>query len=325
MNNEETNYNDLYEAGKETPTLDTKSVEDEKLYQSADGKHAKLGTDKGTEGKDKKNKSSIAAKASAASSKVEVPHALGTPQERMEQTLEALFDGENLTEEFMVKTATIFEAAINERVGEIESIILEHYEEQLAEHIQEVSTELAEKLDDYLGYVIENWMEENELAVETGIRSDIAENFIGGLKELFDTNFIDVPDEKYDIVEDIAEENEQLKASLNEAIQNNIYLHQEVVSHRCQEIFFEEANGLIDTDIERLASLSENIEFEDEEQYRDKIQTLKEGYFGDTESSSSLSYLNEEGSSSENVKSNSPMMDGYMSAISRHTDSNKMV
>ena len=146
MNNEETNYNDLYEAGKETPTLDTKSVEDEKLYQTADGKHAKLDTDKGTEGKEKKNKSSIAAKASAASSKVEVPSALGTPEERMEQTLDALFDGENLTEEFMVKTATIFEAAINERVGEIESIILEHYEEQLATHIEEVSTSLAEKL-----------------------------------------------------------------------------------------------------------------------------------------------------------------------------------
>jgi hypothetical protein len=323
MNNEETNYNDLYEAGKETPTLDTKSVEDEKLYQTADGKHAKLDTDKGTEGKDKKNKSSIAAKASAASSKVEVPSALGTPEERMEQTLDALFDGENLTEDFMIKTATIFEAAINERVGEIESIILEHYEEQLAEHIEEVSTELAEKLDDYLGYVIENWMEENELAVESGIRSDIAENFIGGLKELFDANFIDVPDEKYDIVEDITQENEELKVALNESIQNSIDLHQEVVSHRCQEIFFEEANGLIDTDVERLASLSENVEFENEDQYRDKIQTLKESYFGGSYESSA-SYLTEEGSDDSQVNSD-PSMNHYMSAISRHSDSNKMV
>jgi hypothetical protein len=323
MNNEETNYNDLYEAGKETPTLDTKSVEDEKLYQTADGKHAKLDTDKGTEGKEKKNKSSIAAKASAASSKVEVPSALGTPEERMEQTLDALFDGENLTEDFMVKTATIFEAAINERVGELEEIILEHYEEQLAEHIEEVSTQLAEKLDDYLGYVVENWMEENELAVESGIRSDIAENFISGLKQLFDSNYIDVPDEKYDIIEDISLENEELKNTLNEAIQNNIDLHQEVVAHRCQEIFFEEANGLIDTDVERLASLSENVEFEDEDQYRDKIQTLKESYFGSS-SESSASYLTEEGSDDSQVNSD-PSMNHYMSAISRHSDSNKMV
>jgi len=123
MSNEEFNYNDLLEAGKETPTLDTKSEEDPNLYQTADGKHAKIDTDKGTEGKDKKNKASIAAKASSASGKIEVPQPMGTPEERLEQTLDALFDGENLTEEFMVKTATIFEAAINERVAEIENII----------------------------------------------------------------------------------------------------------------------------------------------------------------------------------------------------------
>ena len=324
MRNEEINYNDLLEAGSETPTLDTKSVEDDKLYQSADGKHAKLGTSEvPAKANSKKNQASIAAKASAASSKVEVPQPMGTPEERMEQTLYALFDGEDLTEDFMVKTATIFEAAINERVSEIEEIVLEQYEEQLAEHIEEVSTVLAEKLDDYLGYVVENWMEDNELAVETGIRSDIAENFIGGLKELFDTNFIDVPDEKYDIVEDIAEENEQLKASLNEAIEANIKLHQSLTGHRCQEIFFEEAHGLVDTDVERLASLSESIEFEDEDQYREKVQILKESYFGN-DSESSASYLTEEGGDDSQVNDN-PVMNNYMSAISRHSDSNKMV
>jgi hypothetical protein len=323
MSNEEINYNDLYEAGKETPTLDTKSVEDEKLYQSADGKHAKLGTSEvPPKANSKKNQSSIAAKASAASSKVEVPQPMGTPEERMEQTLYALFDGEDLTEDFMVKTATIFEAAINERVGEIEEMVLEYYEEQLATHIEEVSTSLAEKLDDYLGYVVENWMEDNELAVETGIRSDIAENFISGLKELFDTNFIDVPDEKYDIVEDISEENEQLKASLNEAIEVNIELHQSLTGHRCQEIFFEEAHGLVDTDVERLASLSESIEFQNEDQYREKIQILKESYFGNDSVESS--YLTEEGSSESKIQ-NDPSMNVYMNAISRHSEPNKMI
>jgi hypothetical protein len=201
-------------------------------------------------------------------------------------------------------------------------MILEHYEEQLATHIEEVSTSLAEKLDDYLGYVVENWMEDNELAVETGIRSDIAENFIGGLKELFDTNFIDVPDEKYDIVEDISEENEQLKASLNEAIEANIELHQSLTGHRCQEIFFEEAHGLVDTDVERLASLSESIEFENEDQYREKIQILKESYFGN--GSVESSYLTEEGSSESKIQ-NDPSMNVYMNAISRHSEPNKMI
>jgi hypothetical protein len=324
MNNEEFNYNDLHEAGKETPTLDTKSEEDPKLYQDASGKHAKIDTDQvPANANNKKNQASIAAKASSASSKIEVPKPMGTPEERLEQTLDALFDGEDLTEDFMVKTATIFEAAINERVSELEEIILEHYEKQLEEHIEEVSTELAEKLDDYLGYVVENWMVENELAVETGIRSDIAENFINGLKELFDSNYIDVPDEKYDIIEDIASENEELKNTLNETIQNNIDLHQEVIAHRCQEIFFEEAGGLYDTDVERLASLSENIVFEDEDQYRNKIQTLKEGYFG-AESSDSSSYLTEEGSS-DGLINNDPSMNVYMSAISKHTEANRTV
>lgn len=323
MSNEEFNYSDLLEAGSETPTLDTKSEEDPKLYQTADGKHALIDTDKGTEGKDKKNKASIAAKASAASSKIEVPQPMGTPEERLEQTLDALFDGEDLTEDFMLKTATIFEASINERVSELENIILEHYEKQLGEHIEEVTTELAEKLDDYLGYVVENWMKENEIAVETGIRSDIAENFISGLKELFDSNYIDVPDEKYDIIEDIASENKELKNALNETIQNNINLHQEITAHRCQEIFFEEADGLYDTDVERLASLSENLEFENEDEYRNKIHTLKESYFGQESSDSSL-YLTEEGSSN-NPTNDNPSMNVYMNAISKHTQANRTV
>ena len=324
-NNEEFNYNNLHEAGKETPTLDTKSEEDPKLYQDAEGGHAKIDTDKvPAKVNSKKNQASIAAKASSASAKVDTIKAMGTPQERLEQTLDALFDGENLTEDFMVKTATIFEAAINERVGEIESIILEHYEEQLAEHIEEVTTELAEKLDDYLGYVVENWMEENEIAIETGIRSDIAENFIGGLKELFDANYIDVPDEKYNIIEDIATENEKLTEALNESIQTNIDLHQSLVGHRCQEVFFEESYGLVDTDIERLASLAENLEFEDEDQYREKIQVLKESYFGEGVSENSSSYLTEEGGTGQ-PQNNDPAMNGYMSAISRHSEANKTV
>tara|TARA_Y100000034_G_C6891785_1_gene410375 strand:- start:632 stop:1609 length:978 start_codon:yes stop_codon:yes gene_type:complete len=323
MSNEEFNYNDLLEAGAETPTLDTKSEEDPKLYQDAEGKHAKIDTDKGTEGKITKNRASIAAKLSTASGKIETPPASGTPQERLEQTLDALFDGENLSEEFMVKTATIFEAAINERVSEIESIILEKYENVLEEHIQEVSSELAEKLDDYLGYVVEQWMETNELSVETGIRADIAENFISGLKNLFDENYIDVPDEKYDIIEDVVTENQELKNQLNEFIENNIELRQSLLSHRCSEIFYEEAEGLIDTDVERYASLAEGVEFENEDQYREKIQIIKESYFNNNLTSSD-NLLTEEGSEDSLTINNSPVMDSYMKTIHRHaTDSNK--
>ena len=326
MYDNDENYESISEAGKETPTLDTKSIEDAKLYQTADGKHAVINTDKvPAKANDKKNQASIAAKSSAASGKIESPPTSGTPQERLEQTLGALFDGENLTEDFMIKTATIFEASINERVNEIEESLVEQYESILSEHIQEVSSELAEKLDDYLGYVVEQWMEDNELAVETGIRSDIAENFISGLKELFESNYIDIPDEKYDIIEEVSSENQILQEELNEMIQNNIDMRQSILSHVCQEVFFEEAQGLVDTDIERLASLSEGIEFDDAEQYREKIQILKESYFGDNPNTSS-EYLTEEGSSnSDEQVSNNPAMNVYMGAISRHANSNKMV
>ena len=317
-------YETINEAGKETPTLDTKSEEDPKLYQTADGKHAKIDTDKvPAKANSKKNQASIAGKSKASSSIVS-PTALGTPEERLEQTLDALFDGENLTEDFMVKTATIFEAAINERITEIEEDLVSQYENILSEHIAEVTTELAEKLDDYLGYVVENWMQENELAVETGIRSDIAENFIGGLKELFEANYIDIPDEKYNVVEEIAEENQILQNELNEMIQKNINMRNEMLGHNCQEIFVEEAQGLVDTDVERLATLAEGIEFSDAEQYRHKIQILKESYFGGSVNTSS-EYLTEEGSGSEQQPSNNPAMNVYMGAISRHSQANKTV
>jgi hypothetical protein len=317
-------YETINEAGSETPTLDTNSEEDPKLYQTTDGKHAKIDTDNvPAKANSKKNQASIAGKAKASSSIVS-PKPMGTPEERLEQTLDALFDGESLTEEFMVKTATIFEAAINERITEIEEDLVRQYENILSEHIAEVTTELAEKLDDYLGYVVENWMQENELAVETGIRSDIAENFIGGLKELFEANYIDIPDEKYNIVEEIAEENQVLQDELNEMIQKNINMRSEMLGHNCQEIFFEEAQDLVDTDVERLATLAEGIEFSDAEQYRHKIQILKESYFGGGVNTSS-EYLTEEGSGSEQQPSNNPAMNVYMGAISRHSQANKTV
>ena len=254
-------YETINEAGKETPTLDTKSEEDPKLYQTADGKHAKIDTDKvPAKANSKKNQASIAGKSKASSSIVS-PTALGTPEERLEQTLDALFDGENLTEDFMVKTAT---------------------------------------------------------------RSDIAENFIGGLKELFEANYIDIPDEKYNVVEEIAEENQILQNELNEMIQKNINMRNEMLGHNCQEIFVEEAQGLVDTDVERLATLAEGIEFSDAEQYRHKIQILKESYFGGSVNTSS-EYLTEEGSGSEQQPSNNPAMNVYMGAISRHSQANKTV
>jgi len=293
----------------EAGVVNAKDEEDKDLYQTADGKHAKIDTDKGTEGNEKKNKATITPKPSAASAK-------------QEQALAALFDGEDLSEDFMSKASTIFEAAINERISEIESEIREHYENELTTQVEGAIAELSEKLDDYLGYVVEEWMKENELAVERGIKSDVTENFMNGLKELFEKCYIDVPEEKYELLDGLFENNETLEKKLNEEILKNMELRKEVIAHRCGEIFMEQAYGLADTEMERLASLAEGIEFENEDQYRDKLQVLKESYFNNTPvSETHTSDDVEEGSTNTqqmlSEETNTPM-GSYVSTIARH-------
>jgi len=306
----------LDEAGTETPTLDASSEEDPKLYQDAEGGHAKIDTDKGTEGKDKKNKASIAGNAPGAG--IEIPVPSGTSQERLEHHLDALFDGENLSEGFQHKAATIFEAAINERISEIETNLVEQYQTILAETIENTTNDLSEKLDDYLSYVVEEWMNENTLAIENGIRSDVSENFISGLKVLFENCYIDVPENKYDLVDELTKSKDELEEQLNEALQANINLHKEVLHQRCGEIFIEESNGLTDIEIEKLASLSEGIEFETENQYRDKISILRESYF-----SEEPVMVEDFENNSREMLTEGPM-NNYMSAISRHSTANKV-
>lgn len=263
----------------ETPTLDTKSVEDTKLYDDGTGKGVKIGTDKGTEGKDKKNKKSIENKAKGKGDAV-VP---------AKEHLEVLFatSSEDLSEDFKEAAATIFEAAISERVSVIEEELKEDYDKVIAEHTKEITDHLTERLDDYLNYVVEEWMKENELAVENGIRSDIAESFITVLKELFENNSITIPDENYELLEGVVEKSQELEIQLNSEIENNMELKKEISESRCGNIFHEVSSGLVDTEVEKLRKLSEGIEFEDAEQYKEKLTIIKESYFGEIANSSS--------------------------------------
>ena len=298
--------NEILEAGPETPTLDTKSEEDPKLYQDAEGGHAKIDTDQMTDNS-KKNMKTIAGKGGSAKGA------------NVKEALDALFDGEELSESFQNKAATIFEAAINERITSIEEDLVQQYQNILEETIEQTTAELAEKLDDYLGYVVEQWVEENQLAVENGIRTDVAENFISGLKVLFENCYIDVPDEKYDLLEEVTDVKNELEEDLNKALQENINLRKDIVAHRCGEIFAEEADGLTDMEVEKLASLSEGIEFETEEQYRDKINVLRESYFAEEPV-----VMTEEVETTNQVINESGPMDKYMSTLSRHANYDKM-
>jgi len=233
--------------------------------------------------------------------------------------LESLFDGENLSEEFMNKAATIFEAAIHEKVNIIENAIIQAAHEIIEEQVQEKSKNLTEQLDQYLNYVITEWMEENKVAVENGLRTEIAENFMLGIKELLEETFIDVPSEKYNLVDELAEANEELQNQLNEQIKKNIDLSNEITARLCAESFFEISNGLTDTEVEKLATLAEGIEFANVDQYKEKVKLLRESYFN---KKSSLT-INQQNLVEENLNPNAsreavdPTMTSLVNAIGR--------
>ena len=239
--------------------------------QDTEGKKPKIDTDKGTEGKDKKNKATLNMKSSKASAKVEK---LAATKEH----LDALFTGEELSEDFKEKASTIFEAAINEKATEVEAELHEQFEATMAEAVEDLQKEVTERLDDYLGYVVEEWMKENELAVESGIRTEVAEGFIHGLKELFESSYIDVPEEQYDLVDGLATEVEDLREKLDLAVNENIETTKEKALAECALVFEEETEGMLETDIDRLRTLAEGLEFETVDQFKEKLNILKESY-----------------------------------------------
>jgi len=275
----------IEEADKKMGVVDAKSEEDPDLYQDAEGGHAKIDTDELEGGKDaevpakgaKKKKKSSAANTASIAGKAKGDK--GDATVPATEHLEAIFDGEDLTEDFMTKVSTIFEAAINERVSAREAELQEEYESTLAEHLESVTVQLTEKIDDYLGYVVEEWVTDNKLALENGLRAEIAENFIQGLKGLFQDNYVDLPEEKVDLFTEVNEKNEQVETALNEQINNNIELKKSILEYRCNEILENSCRDLVDTDAEKLRTLAEGIEFETEDQYQDKVSVLKESYF----------------------------------------------
>ena len=277
----------IEEADKKMGVVDAKSEEDPDLYQDAEGGHAQIDTDELEGGKEpkvpakgaKKKTTKKSSAANTASIAGKATGEMGDATVPATEHLEAIFDGEDLTEDFMTKVSTIFEAAINERVSAREAELQEEYESTLAEHLESVTVQLTEKIDDYLGYVVEEWVTDNKLALENGLRAEIAENFIQGLKGLFQDNYVDLPEEKVDLFTEVNEKNEQVETALNEQINNNIELKKSILEYRCNEILEYSCRDLVDTEAEKLRTLAEGIEFETEDQYQDKVSVLKESYF----------------------------------------------
>ena len=197
----------------------------------------------------------------------------------IEDDVNALLGGEELTEDFKAKAKTIFEAAINSKVAEIRATIEEEYESRIAEEIAEEKEALQERVDSYLEYVSDEWMEENALAIENGLKTELTESFLTGMKSLFEENYVSIPDDKYDVLESMVEKLDDMETKLNEQIEKNIGLNRRLSESVADGILESVSDGLAATQKEKLASLVESVEFESETEYRNKLETLKESYF----------------------------------------------
>jgi len=237
----------------------------------------------------------------------------------VKEHVDALVAGEkDLTDEFKTKAATIFETAIKSKVKEIEEEMETDYTNKFEQESAKAKAELTEKVDSYLSYVVEEWMKENEIALERGIKGEIAEDFINGLKKLFEDHYIDVPDEKYNVLEDQADKIEKLEKDLNEQIQKNVDLNKEVGSKTKDEIKSKVSEDLADTAKEKFAKLAEEIEYSNADDYTKKLETVKESYFGKkTETKESLDDVAAGESSNEDL---SKAMAAYSAAISKTKD-----
>lgn len=203
------------------------------------------------------------------------------------EDVDALLQGEEFSEEFKFKAATIFEAAVKSKVVEEVEKLEKVYEEKLEEKVSELSESMETRVEAHLDYVAEQWIKENQLAVDNGLRSELTEEFILGLKGLFEQHYVDIPEDKYDVLADMAERLDNMEEKLNEQIETNVELNKSIGTYIKDGIIAEVSEGLAQTQKEKLASLVEGVEFVSEESYREKIETLKENYFPKSQASSS--------------------------------------
>jgi hypothetical protein len=197
----------------------------------------------------------------------------------IEEDVDALLGGEDLSEEFKEKARVIFEAALTSKIKEIQETLEIQYEQELEEVKEEMKESLIERVDSYLEYVCEEWMTENELAIEHGLKTEMTESFLSGMRGLFEEHYVTIPEDKYDVLESMVEKLDDMETKLNEQIDKNIFLNKRLAESVADGILDEVSEGLAITQKEKLASLAESVEFESEEEYREKLETLKESYF----------------------------------------------
>ena len=241
----------------------------------------------------------------------------------VKEDIDAILSGEELSEEFKTKATTIFEAAVSAKVISTVNERIEAFEEDYNKELNEAKEEhrvaVTEKVDSYLNYVVEEWLKENELAVEKGIRSELVEDFMTGLKNLFQEHYIDIPEEKVDLVDDLFEKVEELEKQLDETVNNNVEIKKELSQYQKEETLREVSEDLADTEKEKLEKLSEGVDYEDSEQYKEKLSVIKENYFPKTtETAQSLTEEVENTETDGEVEKVDPNMDYYTKHMKRH-------
>ena len=241
----------------------------------------------------------------------------------VEADVQALLEGEELSEDFQNKARTIFETAIKTKVVEIKEELNEAYATALVEELETIKTDLTERVDSYLEYVSDEWIQENALAVENGLKTEMTESFLEGMKGLFEEHYVSIPEEKYDVLNSMVDKLDEMENKLNEQISKNVALNQRLAESTADVIFADVTEGLADTQQEKLASLAENVEFESETDYREKLVQLKESYFPSKSSApkSTSENLSEEVLTEEvtnlNAKEVNPTMAAYLDTLSR--------
>ena len=236
----------------------------------------------------------------------------------VEQDVQALFEGEELSEEFQSKARTIFEAAIKEKVSEIKENLQTAYEQALVEEVASVRDELTERVDAYLEYVADEWIQENQLQVESGLKTEMTESFLEGMKSLFEEHYVSVPEDKYDVLESMVDKLDEMESKLNEQIERNVALNQRLAESNSDVILADVSEGLALSQKEKLASLASNVEFESETDYREKLEKLKESYFpSKTSAPSAHSETISEGTAVDSPQQVSSAMEAYMQTLGR--------
>ena len=238
----------------------------------------------------------------------------------MKEDIDALVNGEDLSEEFKEKAATIFEAAVMTRVKSEIARIEEEYNTKLQEATEQVKEGLVEQVDGYLDYVVEQWIAQNEIALEHGIKTEIVESFIGGMKTLFEEHYIDVPEEKYDLVAEMEQSLANLEAKLDEQVAANVEMKKSISEMQRFEIIGQASEGLTDTEVEKFAGLAEELSFEDAESFTKKVQTIRENYFNTKAQSADLKSVVTDtpvDSLNETTTTVDPSMKAYLSVLNR--------